>query len=43
MLSCNRVQDTFTKILKEVCTDVRTERLISIEADVNRDIKGESA
>ena len=37
----NRVRDTFAKILKEVCTDVKTEpSLIPIDADFNSDIVG---
>ena len=37
----NKVRDTFAKILKEVCTDVKTEPcLIPIEADFNSDIAG---
>ena len=40
----NKVRDTFAKILKEVCTDVRTEPcLIPIEADFNNEIMGNNA
>ena len=37
----NKVRDTFAKILKEVCTDVKTEPpLIPIDADFNRNLTG---